>query len=251
MKNLMLLMFVSSFCFAQQGKRKLVWEESFAGKKLDEKTWNIELGDGCPNCGWGNNERQFYTNENHEVTKGKLIINAKKEGDKYTSTRITTKGKKEFKYGYFEAKAKLPTGKGIWPAFWMLGSNINEVGWPKCGEIDILEYVGKESNIVFNSLHTAASHGNTINTKKTEITGIEEGFHIYGIEWTKEKIDFYVDGALLYSFNPADKNKSTWPFDQPFYFLINVAIGGDFGGSDVDNSIFPQQFILDYIKVFQ
>lgn len=251
MKNLMLLMLVSSFCFAQQGKRKLVWEESFAGKKLDEKTWNVELGDGCPNCGWGNNERQFYTNENHEVTGGKLIVTARKEGDKYTSTRITTKGKKEFKYGYFEAKAKLPTGKGIWPAFWMLGANIDTVGWPKCGEIDILEYVGKERNTVFNSLHTEDSHGNTINTKKTEINGIEKGFHIYGIDWTNEKIDFYVDGKMLYSFNPKEKKEAVWPFDQPFYFLINMAIGGNFGGPDVNDAIFPQEFVVDYIKVYQ
>lgn len=207
MKKWMLILLVSSFGFAQQAERKLVWEENFTGKKLDEKTWNIQLGDGCPNCGWGNNERQLYTNGNHEIIKGKLVITAKKEGDKYTSTRISTKGKKEFKYGYFETKAKLPIGKGVWPAFWMLGSNINEVGWPKCGEIDIIEYVGKERNTVYNSLHTEDSHGNTINSKKTELEGIENGFHIYGIDWSNEKIDFYVDNKILYSFDPEEKRK--------------------------------------------
>jgi beta-glucanase (GH16 family) len=251
MKKWMLLLLVSSVGFSQAGKRKLVWEENFSGKKLDEKTWNIELGDGCPNCGWGNNERQLYTSENHVLKKGNLIITAKKDGAKYSSTRITTKAKKEFKYGYFESRAKLPLGKGIWPAFWMLGSNIDTVGWPKCGEIDILEYVGKERNMVFNSLHTEASHGNTINTKKTKIEGIESGFHIYGIDWTKDKIDFFVDGKLLYSFNPQDKNEAIWPFDQPFYFLINLAIGGNFGGPEVDDMIFPQSFTIDYIKVYQ
>ena len=251
MKNTILLLLVSTVCFAQQGTRKLVWEENFNDKELSDKIWNFELGDGCPNCGWGNNERQLYTKENHVIKEGKLVITAKKEADNYTSTRITTKGKKEFKYGYFESRAKLPLGKGIWPAFWMLGSNIDAVGWPKCGEIDILEYVGKEQNTVFNSLHTQASHGNTINTKKTEINGIESGFHVYAVDWTKDHIDFFVDGQLMYRFNPEDKNEATWPFNQPFYFLINMAIGGNFGGPNVDDTIFPQNFEIDYIKVYQ
>ncbi|WP_026708223.1 glycoside hydrolase family 16 protein [Flavobacterium frigidarium] len=251
MKNILLLLLVSTVSFAQQGNRKLVWEENFNGNVLNDKSWNFELGDGCPNCGWGNDERQLYTKDNHEVAEGTLIITAKKIADNYTSTRITTKGKREFKYGYFESRAKLPVGKGIWPAFWMLGSNIDTVGWPKCGEIDILEYVGKERNTVFNSLHTEASHGNTINTKKTEIKGIESGFHVYGIDWTHEHINFFVDGQLMYSFNPKEKNEATWPFDQPFYFLINMAIGGNFGGPDVDDTIFPQNFEIDYIKVYQ
>lgn len=237
--------------FAQQGKRKLVWEENFSGKTLNEKVWNIELGDGCPNCGWGNNERQLYTKENHEVVNGNLIITAKKEGGKYTSTRITTKNKQEFKYGYFEARAKLPVGQGIWPAFWMLGSNINEVGWPKSGEIDILEYVGKEPQMVFTTLHTQDSHGNSINSKKTKIEGIEDGFHRYGIDWSKDKMDFLVDDILIYTFQPQVKNENTWPFDQPFYFLINLAVGGNFGGPEVDDAIFPEKFIVDYIKVYQ
>jgi beta-glucanase (GH16 family) len=251
MKKLLLILLISSVCFAQQGKRKLVWEENFTGKTLDVETWNFELGDGCPNCGWGNNERQLYTRDNHNISAGNLVITAKKEGNSYTSTRITTQGKKEFKYGYIEAKAKLPTGKGIWPAFWMLGSNISQVGWPKCGEIDILEYVGKESSTVFTSLHTQDSHGNTINTKKSVIDGIEDGFHLYAIDWSADKIDFYVDEVMLYSFNPKNKNESVWPYNQPFYFIINVAIGGNFGGPEVDDSIFPQEFIVDYIKVYQ
>jgi beta-glucanase (GH16 family) len=139
MKKILILMLIGNLCFGQQTKRKLVWEEKFNGNSLNDKNWNVELGDGSPNCGWGNSERQIYTNENHSLVKGKLVITAKKEAEKYTSTRITTKGKREFQYGYFEARAKLPVGHGIWPAFWMLGSNIDEAGWPKCGEIDILE----------------------------------------------------------------------------------------------------------------
>lgn len=236
---------------AQVKKGKLLWEENFNGKALNEKVWNYELGDGCPNiCGWGNNERQLYTTTNHALKDGKLIITAKKEGDKYTSTRITTAGKKEFKYGYIEARAKLPVGQGIWPAFWMLGSNIKQVGWPMAGEIDILEYVGKEPHMVFTSLHTKDSHGETINTKKTAFPTIEEGWHTYAINWTKDKIEFFVDDKSVYTFGPENKTAEVWPFNQPFYFIVNVAIGGNFGGPAVDDSIFPQEFMVDYIRVY-
>ncbi len=246
-----ILLLTGLACTAQVKRGKLLWEENFNGKTLNEKVWNFELGDGCPNiCGWGNNERQLYTKENHRLENGKLIITARKDGDKYTSTRITTAGKKEFQYGYIEARAKIPVGQGIWPAFWMLGSNIKVVGWPKSGEIDILEYVGKEPNMVFTSLHTQASHGETINTKKTRFEDIEEGFHTYAINWTKEKIEFYVDNNLVYTFAPESKTVDVWPFSQPFYFIVNVAIGGNFGGPEVDDTIFPQEFIIDYIKVY-
>ncbi len=251
MKKIILTLLIINLSVAQQTKRKLVWEDNFNGKTLNEKIWNFELGDGCPNCGWGNSERQLYTKENHKLVDGKLVIKAIKVNEKYTSTRITTKAKKEFQYGRFEARAKLPIGKGIWPAFWMLGSNISQVGWPKCGEIDILEYVGKEPDIVFTSLHTQNSHGNTFNTKKTKIENIEEGFHIYAAEWSKDKIDFFVDNNLVYTFNPKNKTDDIWPFNQPFYILINMAIGGNFGGPEVDDTIFPQEFIIDYVRVYK
>lgn len=250
-KIIVLLLIFGQVGLAQKNKKKLVWEENFSGKALNEKIWNIELGNGCPNCGWGNNEKQLYTKENHELVKGKLVITAKKEDTKYTSTRITTKNKKEFKYGYFEARAQLPTGIGTWPAFWMLGSNIKEVGWPKSGEIDILEYVGREPEIVFTTLHTQDSHGNSVNTKQTKIKGIEQGFHVFGLDWSKDKMDFYVDDALVYTFQPTIKNENTWPFDQPFYFIVNLAIGGNLGGPVPDDTVFPQKFKVDYIKVYQ
>ncbi|MGV3696688.1 glycoside hydrolase family 16 protein [Flavobacterium sp.] len=199
----------------------------------------------------GNNEKQLYTDKNHQLKDGNLIITIKQEGDHYTSTRITTSGKKEFKYGRMEARAKIPVGKGIWPAFWMLGSNISKVGWPKCGEIDILEYVGREPHQVYTTLHTQDSHGNSKNSKKTEIKNVEEGFHIYAVEWTKDKMDFFVDDLLVYTFQPETKDENTWPFDQPFFFILNTAVGGNFGGHEVDNSIFPQQFVIDYVRVYQ
>ncbi len=248
-----LLLFSLAFlgCQATKQERELIWEDNFDGTELNESFWNFEIGDGCPNCGWGNNERQLYSKENHTIKDGYLVISAKKDGNHYSSTRITTKGKKEFQYGYIEARAKLPIGHGIWPAIWMLGGNISTVGWPKCGEIDILEYVGREPQMVFTSLHTQDSHGNTINTKKTKFENIEEGFHVFGADWTKDKIDFYVDGNLVYTFAPENKNEDTWPFDQPFYLLINMAIGGNFGGPEVDDTIFPQEFVIDYIKIYK
>lgn len=251
MTKFIIALLISGAVFGQLTKRKLVWEENFDGKTLNDKVWNIELGDGCPNCGWGNNERQLYTNTNHRLENGNLVITAKKDGDSYTSTRITTKKKKEFQYGRLEARAKLPLGQGLWPAFWMLGSNLSESGWPKCGEIDILEYVGREPHTVYTTLHTQDSHGNSINSKKTIIPAIEDGYHVYAIEWTKDKIDFFVDKDLVYTFQPEIKNENTWPFDQPFFFLINLAIGGNFGGLKVDDSVFPQEFLVDYIKVYQ
>ena len=243
MKHYLVLLLVFNFALAQNNAKKLVWEENFDGNDLDEKVWNFELGNGCPNiCGWGNNEAEIYTKDNHKVENGFLTITAKYDRKTYTSTRITTKNKKEFQYGRIETRAKLPQGKGIWPAFWMLGSNISEVGWPKSGEIDILEYIGKEPGQVFTSLHTQDSHGNTINTKKTKIETID---------WDKDKIAFFVDSNLVYTFQPETKNENTWPFNQPFYFLINMAIGGNFGGPSIDNAIFPQQYTIDYIKVYQ
>jgi beta-glucanase (GH16 family) len=251
MNKFLIVLIFSQLSFGQLNKRKLVWAENFSGKVLNEKVWNIMLGDGCPNCGWGNNERQLYTNENHKLIKGYLEITAHKKGDKYTSSRLTTKDKKEFQYGYFEARAKLPIGQGVWPAFWMLGSNIDEVGWPKTGEIDILEYIGKEQSMVFSTLHTQDSYGISKNTKKTKIEGIENGFHTYGVDWSKNKMDFFVDDKLVYTFQPEVKDENTWPFDQPFYFLLNLAIGGSFGGPEVDDAIFPQKFVIDYIRVYQ
>lgn len=247
-----LFLAIAVSCGKKEKERELLWEENFDGTALNESVWNYELGDGCPNvCGWGNNERQIYTKNNHRVENGNLIITAKKENDStYTSTRITTKGNKEFRYGYIEARAKIPTGKGIWPAFWMLGSNIGEVGWPMAGEIDILEYVGREPHMAFTSLHTQDSHGNTINTKKTEIKDIEQGFHTYAIDWTEDFIEFFVDGNSVYKFVPKNKTQEVWPYNQPFYFLVNVAVGGNFGGPEVDDSIFPQEFVIDYIKVY-
>ncbi|UCE92804.1 MAG: glycoside hydrolase family 16 protein [Flavobacteriaceae bacterium] len=254
MRSKIFLHFLFLFCFYSlySQDRELVWEEDFNGEDLDMASWNFETGDGCPHlCGWGNNERQIYTKKNHQVRDGLLFISARKDGETYTSAKITTKGKKEFTYGKIEVRAKLPLGVGLWPAFWMLGANIDQVGWPDCGEIDILEYVGKEPEYIFTSLHTRDSHGITVNTRKDIVKGIEEGFHTYAINWTEEGIEFLIDGNSFYTFSPVSKGPEIWPFDKPFYIILNLAVGGNFGGPEVDDSIFPQEFIIDYIKVYQ
>ncbi|HNQ27190.1 MAG TPA: glycoside hydrolase family 16 protein [Aquaticitalea sp.] len=234
----------------QVNAQKLLFEEQFDGSALNTSNWNYELGNGCPEiCGWGNNERQYYSEKYVAVNDGYLVITAIKDS-LYESGKITTKGKFEFQYGTVEVRAKLATGKGIWPAIWMLGSNITEVGWPRCGEIDIMEYVGKSPHEIHTTLHTPDSHGNTVNTKVTVVEDIEQGFHVYKCHWTKDAISFYIDGNLVYTFSPDIKNESTWPFDQPFYIILNMAVGGNFGGPDVDDSIFPQQFVVDYVKVY-
>ncbi len=244
-----ILLFATDFGFSQETSQ-LIFEEEFEGDVLNESNWNYEMGDGCPNCGWGNNERQLYTKENAAVKDGYLIITATKDEDKYHSSRITTAKKFEFKYGTIEVRAKLSTGQGIWPAIWMLGSNISKVGWPKCGEVDIMEYVGKNPHEIHSTLHTPDSHGQSKNTKITTLTDIEEGFHIYKANWTEDAIEFFIDDQLTYTFSPEIKNDSTWPFNQPFYIILNMAIGGNFGGPEVDDSIFPQEFVVDYVRVY-
>ncbi|HKK12701.1 MAG TPA: glycoside hydrolase family 16 protein [Flavobacteriaceae bacterium] len=235
-----------------QDSKQLIFDEEFDGNSLNKSHWNYELGDGCPNlCGWGNNERQVYTKDNVSVRDGNLVITATKDSDLYYSGRITTAKKVEFKYGTIEVRAKLPLGQGLWPAIWMLGNDIGTVGWPACGEIDMMEYVGKNPHTIHATLHTPDSHGNSKNTKVTTISDIENGFHIYKCRWIKDSISFFIDDNSVYAFNPEIKNETTWPFDKPFYVILNLAIGGNFGGPEVDDSIFPQEFLIDYVKIYK
>ncbi len=229
---------------------QIIFQDNFDGDSLNMDNWSYEEGDGCPNlCGWGNNELQTYNRDYVKVEDGNLVITAVKKGNQYFSGKINSKNKVEFQYGSIEVKAKLATGKGFWPALWMLGADVYEVGWPASGEIDIMEYVGKEPGKVFTSLHTPASHGNTINTKKTKIEGIEDGFHIFRADWSEKDIKFYVDNVLVYTFVPKVYDNVNYPFNKPFYFLINLAVGGNLGGAVVDDSALPQKLYVDYIKV--
>jgi beta-glucanase (GH16 family) len=247
----LILIFLLIYKGPETSVNSILFTDDFENTFLDLNHWNYELGDGCPElCGWGNNEFQIYTKENVFIRDENLVIKATKQGNKYYSGRITTKDKIEFQYGTVEVKAKLPTGSGVWPAIWMLGHDIDDIFWPLCGEIDIMEYVGKTPGKIHTTLHTKDSFGQSINTKVTTIENIEDGFHIYKMNWDKNKIQFSVDDTIVYTFSPANKNKINWPFDKPFYLILNLAIGGEFGGFEVDDNIFPQEFIVDYIKVY-
>lgn len=234
----------------------LVWSDEFDGNNVDLNFWTFETGSG----GWGNQELQNYTNGNNaEVNNGILIITARKENDNmvagsYTSTRIITKGKKEFQYGKIEIRAKLPSGTGIWPAIWMLGSNIGSAGWPACGEIDIMEYVGYQPNVVHATIHTTSGSGGNGNGSSYNLNTCEEEFHNYGILWNEDKIQFYVDSTenIIHTYSPPVKTAANWPFDQQAFFILNVAVGGTWGGAQgIDNSIFPQTMEIDYVRVYQ
>jgi beta-glucanase (GH16 family) len=233
----------------------LTWADEFDGSAVNTDFWTFETG----SSGWGNNELQNYTNQNTEVVNGKLIITAKKVNESttvgsYTSSRIVTKAKKEFKYGKIEIRAKLPSGTGIWPAIWMLGSNFNTAGWPACGEMDIMEYVGYEPNVVHSTVHTTSGSGGNGSGNSMNLTSCEEEFHIYGLLWTEEKLTFYVDTPdnIVHTYNPAVKTAENWPFNQTAFFILNVAVGGNWGGAQgIDNSIFPQSMEIDYVHVYQ
>ena len=242
------------------GEYTMVWSDEFNGAALDESTWNYNTG----GTGWGNNEKQYYTNrsENIRVQNGMLEIEARKETYQncdYTSARIHSKGKKEFKYGKIEARIKFPGGKGTWPAFWMLGATGN---WPNCGEIDIIEHIGSQPTRASFALHTAAkngSKGNNWSSVKFFDYSLADDFHTYGIEWAQEEKDgkdvirFFVDGVqYAESWEGIIDDHDTWPFNRPEYIILNLAIGGNMGGT-IDDAIFNQQRIMyvDWVRVWQ
>ncbi|MDO3695518.1 family 16 glycosylhydrolase [Wenyingzhuangia sp. chi5] len=228
----------------------LVWSEDFdVDGKPNEDNWDYEIGRG--NGGWGNNEAQYYTarSSNVSISNGILKITVKKEnyyGAEYTSTRIRTKGKFEFKYGVIEVRAKLPSGGGTWPAIWMLGANFEAVGWPSCGEIDIMEHVGNDQDRIHGTLHYPGNYGGSANTNSTIIPNVSSEFKTYKTIWNENEIKFYTDDLLIHSFS----NSSSVPFNHPFYMILNVAIGGSFGGQ-IDSDFTESSMEIDYIKVYQ
>lgn len=242
------------------GAYTMVWSDEFNGTSLDESVWNYNIGGN----GWGNNEKQYYTSrpENIRVQNGCLEIEARKEqyeNNEYTSARIHSKGKKEFKYGRIEARIKFPGGKGTWPAFWMLGSTGN---WPNCGEIDIIEHIGSQPTRASFALHTAAKNGTKGNnwaSVKFFDYSLADDFHIYAVEWAQEEKDgkdvirFMVDGVqYAEAWETKIDDNDTWPFNRPEYIIFNLAIGGNMGGQ-IDDAIFNQQRIMyvDWVRVWQ
>jgi beta-glucanase (GH16 family) len=237
-------------------KTHLVMQDEFdTDGVLNTATWSYNIGTGAN--GWGNNELQYYTDrpENISIENGSLKITARKEnysGSSYTSARILTKGKFEQKYGRIEARIKLPWGKGIWPAFWMLGANSDTVLWPQSGEIDIMEYLGNKPTQVFGTVHGPGYSGGSAITKTYTLPNnrFDNDFHIFGIEWGENYINYYVDDVLYNQITPKDV-KGEWVFNQPFYIILNVAVGGTLPGSPNSDTVFPQTMLVDYVRVYE
>jgi hypothetical protein len=234
-----------------------IWEDEFNGSTLNVADWTYDIGDGCPElCGWGNNELQYYRAENASVANGLLTIEAKQEtydGSNYTSAKLITKDKVEFKYGRIDIRAQLPKGQGLWPALWMLGANIDQVGWPKCGETDIIELVGGSTGdkTSYGTIHwdnngQYASYGG----KYTLLSGIfNDKFHVFTIKWSSSFIIWYVDDVEFkrVDITPAGLSE----FHQDNFFIFNVAVGGNWPGSPDTTTSFPQTMVVDYVRVFQ
>lgn len=260
-------------CLVQANEWSLVWSDEFdyTGPPNETK-WNYEQGF------VRNRELQYYTKarkENARVENGHLVIEARKEDwpnpgyrpdsssrrwqrsrekADYTSASLITKDKASWTYGRIEVKAKLPTGRGVWPAIWMLGTNMREVGWPKCGEIDIMEYVGFDPNTVCANVHMAKYNHTKGTGKGSKIKADKPyaSFHTYAVEWTPERMDFFFDEHKYFTFKNEHGGVDVWPFDQPHYLILNLAIGGAWGGQKgIDESIFPQKFLIDYVRVYQ
>lgn len=236
---------------------KLVWSDEFNYTGLPDSTkWDYDTG----GHGWGNNEKQFYTqrrSKNTEVANGVLTISAHREDfekNEYTSARLISKNKGDWMYGRIEIKAKLPKGLGVWPAIWMLPTDDKYGDWPNCGEIDIMEHVGYEPDSIYATVHTGA-YNHTIGTQKGKSifqNDVAENFHIYALEWSEDDIKIYLDDKLYFSYPNERKSYMEWPFDQRFHLLLNIAVGGDWGGKKgIDDSIFPQKMEIDYVRVYQ
>lgn len=235
---------------------KLVWADEFDGNDINKDNWSFVIWD----AGKVNNEWQKYveSSDNYKVEGGKLYITATKTGEHekggYTSTRLSSQKKKEFKYGRIEFRAKMPKGRGTWPALWMLGANINEVGWPMSGEIDIMEYVGFQPDTTHSNVHTKYQSGVTDFHATIPLKTVEEEFHNYGIIWTQDSIQFYTDSItnITNIYSPSKKTLENWPLNQTYYLIMNFAVGGAWGGKEgVDENIWPQTMIVDYIRVYQ
>jgi len=266
MKYFLILGLIAITVCCKQGPNKikkttsgyeLVWSDEFEIPGLPDSTkWGYDIG----GHGWGNKELQTYSgqrSENARVENGFLVIEARREamnGMNYTSARLLSKGKGDWLYGRVEVRADLPHGRGTWPAIWMLPTKNVYGGWPKSGEIDIMEHVGFDAGKVHGTVHTEA-YNHMKGTQKTSIQTIsdaQDSFHAYSIDWSAEKIVFSIDDKPYFTFDNEHTDYTTWPFDRPFHLLLNIAVGGNWGGQQgVDDNIWPQQMKVDYVRVFQ
>lgn len=234
-----------------------LWRDEFEGTRLDSTIWGFDIGTG--NWGWGNNELQYYTNrpENVYLDAGKLIIQARKEsysGSAYTSARLNTKNKKEFLFGRVDIRAKLPKGQGIWPALWSLGKKIDQVGWPNCGEMDIMEVLGHEPNKAHGTIHFGPQGSSTSTQRTASYTlptgNFSEKFNVFSLVWSADNIEILVNDISFFRTTRTQVG-SIYPFNEPFYMLLNVAVGGNWPGAPNASTVFPQQMAVDYVRVFR
>jgi len=231
----------------------LVWQDEFDGQEIDRTKWTFDVG----GHGWGNNELQAYTErpENARVENGALVIEARQEEfvrRDYTSARLKTQGLHAWTYGRIEARMRLPYGKGIWPAFWMIGSNIEEVSWPASGEIDIMEYIGRDATIIYGTVHGPGYSGaNGVGSSTNMPIGtLHDDFHIFAIEWEPQEIRWYVDDVQYFKITP-ESVPGEWVYDHPFFVILNLAVGGNWPGNPDDSTVFPQFLYVDYVRVYQ
>ncbi len=228
-----------------------MWQDEFNGPSIDLTNWTYDIGGG----GWGNNEWQFYTDraDNARIENGVLVIEAREEsfnGRDYTSARLKTQGLQEWTYGRVEARLKLPYGQGVWSAFWMLGEDFPRVGWPESGEIDIMENIGDPS-IVYGTVHGPGYSGaNGVGSSREMDISLSEDFHVYAVEWAPEKIQWYVDEVEFHTVTPLDV-PGQWVYDHEFFILLNLAVGGNWPGYPEDSTVFPQQLLVDYVRVYR
>jgi beta-glucanase (GH16 family) len=240
---------------------QLAWSDEFngpAGTPVDSSTWTHQLGDGSDYGipGWGNEELQSYTAELENAAldgRGNLVVTARRSPDgAYTSARLITKGSVELTHGRIEARALVPRGAGLWPAFWALGTSIDEVGWPACGEIDFMEHVGREPRRIFGALHGPGYSGDGGLAASVDLPkDVADDYHVFGVEWEPGRIVWCLDGKPYHHATPQAVAPNAWPFEQPFYLLLNLAVGGTFGGEVAEETSFPQALRVDYVRVFR
>lgn len=240
---------------------RLVWSDEFegpAGSAVDATKWKFDLGN---NNGWGNAELEDYTDRTQNAAldgNGYLVVSARKEalgGQMYTSARLLTQGKATWTYGRFEARIQIPKGQGIWPAFWMLGDNIGTAGWPACGEVDIMENIGREPTLIHGTMHGPGYSGGNGIGGPASLPGnaaYAADFHVYTVEWEMNSIRWSVDGAQYFATTPASiPAGTTWVYDHPFFIIMNVAVGGGWPGNPDGTTVFPQTMVVDYVRVYQ
>jgi beta-glucanase (GH16 family) len=240
---------------------ELIWRDEFdgpAGTPPDPSRWGYELGDGTEagNPGWGNDELQVYTDDAANAAldgNGNLAITARRDATGgYTSARLLTRDTFAFAYGRIESRVRVPRGAGLWPAVWMLGANIPDVGWPDCGEIDVMEHVAREPRRIYGTIHGPGYCGDNGYGRTSDLEhDLADDFHVFRVDWSPGALEWFCDDVRYHWARPEDVAPSTWAFDHPFFVLVNLAVGGHFGQAVAESTVFPQALLVDYVRIYQ